>query len=124
MSDVKERVLRVVAEALDLRPEKVTLDASLIDDLGAESIDLLDIVFRLETEFGIEIKDDELWRGALGEAKDDPAALAGRLDALKAERPDFRWDRFPQKPAAHDLPRLLTPRTIVDYLDRRLAEKP
>ncbi len=119
-ADITSRVVGVVAEALDHPREKVTLDASLVDDHGAESIDLHDNVFRLETEFGIDIPENEIWRGALGDAKDEAAALAARLAELRAARPDFRWDRFPEKPTAHDLPRLLTPRTIVEYLERRL----
>lgn len=61
--DLCARVVAIVAEALDVTPERVRLDSSLIDDLGAESIDFLDILFRVETAFGIKIPEDEMWKG-------------------------------------------------------------
>lgn len=119
-AELEARVLGVVAEALDHPRETISLDASLIDDLGAESIDLLDIVFRLETEFDLKISETEIW-GELTDGTEDPAALSARLAELKLKRPGFRWDRIPEAPRRHDLPRLLTPRTIVDYLENRLT---
>lgn len=62
---IQARVAAVVAEALDAPLDRVTEDASLIDDLGAESIDFLDILFRLESEFGIKISETELWKGSV-----------------------------------------------------------
>ncbi|MEE8382455.1 MAG: acyl carrier protein, partial [Thermodesulfobacteriota bacterium] len=52
---IYEKVKESVVEALGVDEEEVTPDAALFDDLGAESLDLLDIVFRLEKEFGIKI---------------------------------------------------------------------
>jgi len=52
---IYEKVKESVVEALGVDEEEVTPDATLFDDLGAESLDLLDIVFRLEKEFGIKI---------------------------------------------------------------------
>ncbi len=118
--EIEARVVGVVAEALDHPREKVSLDASLVDDLGAESIDFLDIVFRLETEFDVKIPESEIWKGAL-QGADGPSEIAARIDELRAARPGFRWDRLPKAITQKDLPRLLTPRTIVDYLDHRLA---
>jgi acyl carrier protein len=60
-ADMPQRVTAIVAEALNVPVEKVTPSASLIDDLGAESIDFLDILFRLETAFNIKIRETELW---------------------------------------------------------------
>ena len=120
-AEIEARVRPIVADALDQPVESVTLDASLVDDLGAESIDFLDIVFRLETAFDLKIPEDEIWKGSFDGVGDDPDALSARLAELKARRPGFRWDRVPARPTRADLPRLITVGTIVEYLERRLA---
>ncbi|MDD3587534.1 MAG: acyl carrier protein, partial [Thermoguttaceae bacterium] len=53
--EIMEGVTSVLVEALAAEPEEVTPEATLVDDLGAESIDLLDIVFNLEKKFDIKI---------------------------------------------------------------------
>jgi acyl carrier protein len=58
MSDIAERVKKVVIEHLDVAPDKVVEDASFIDDLGADSLDAVELVIALEEEFGCEIPDD------------------------------------------------------------------
>ena len=58
MSDVAERVKKIVVEHLGVEPEKVTEDASFIDDLGADSLDTVELVMAFEEEFGVEIPDD------------------------------------------------------------------
>ena len=58
MSDTLERVRKIVIEHLDADPEKVTEKASFIDDLGADSLDIVELVMAFEEEFGVEIPDD------------------------------------------------------------------
>jgi len=58
MSDVLERVKKIVVEHLDVEAEKVTENASFIDDLGADSLDNVELVMAFEEEFDIEIPDD------------------------------------------------------------------
>lgn len=58
MSDVFERVKAIVVKHLETGPEKVTDKASFIDDLGADSLDNVELVMAFEEEFGIEISDD------------------------------------------------------------------
>ncbi len=58
MSDVAERVRKIVVEHLGVEAEKVTEDASFIDDLGADSLDTVELVMAFEDEFGVEIPDD------------------------------------------------------------------
>jgi acyl carrier protein len=58
MSDVIERVKKIVVERLEVDAEKVNEKASFIDDLGAYSLDLVELVMAFEEEFGIEIPDD------------------------------------------------------------------
>ena len=58
MSDVAERVKKIVAEHLGVAEEKVTDSASFIDDLAADSLDTVELVMAFEEEFGCEIPDD------------------------------------------------------------------
>ena len=58
MSDVLERVKKIVVENLDVEADKVVESASFIDDLGADSLDLVELVMAFEEEFDIEIADD------------------------------------------------------------------
>ena len=58
MSETAERVKKIVVEHLGVEAEKVTEDASFIDDLGADSLDTVELVMAFEEEFGIEIPDD------------------------------------------------------------------
>jgi len=58
MSDTKERVAKIVVEHLGVEADKVQEAASFIDDLGADSLDTVELVMAFEEEFGIEIPDD------------------------------------------------------------------
>ncbi len=58
MSDIAERVKKIVVEHLGVDEGKVTEDASFVDDLGADSLDTVELVMAFEEEFGIEIPDD------------------------------------------------------------------
>lgn len=55
-----EKIQSMLAEALDLPVEKVTPDAKIVDDLGADSLDVVELLSQLEDEFGIIIPDDEV----------------------------------------------------------------
>ena len=123
--DMERKVLEILTEALDREPGETRLDHSLIDDLEAESIDFLDIQFRLERAFGLKIPDDEIWRGSI-DFEDRRTFEDGRLTAagrgmLEELQPDFAWDRFPGEITGADLPRLITGRTLLHYLKRRLG---
>ena len=58
MSDTFERVQKIVVEHLSVESDKVKPEASFIDDLGADSLDTVELVMAFEEEFGIEISDD------------------------------------------------------------------
>ena len=58
MSDVADRVKKIVVENLGVEAEKVVETASFIDDLGADSLDIVELVMAFEEEFGVEIPDD------------------------------------------------------------------
>ena len=58
MRDTADRVKKIVFEHLGVEADKVTEDASFIDDLGADSLDIVELVMAFEEEFGVEIPDD------------------------------------------------------------------
>ena len=58
MSETADRVKKIVVEHLGVEQDKVTEEASFIDDLGADSLDIVELVMAFEEEFGVEIPDD------------------------------------------------------------------
>lgn len=54
-----EKVRAIIAEKLNLDQEEIKLESSIVDDLGADSIDLIDLIMNLEEEYGISISDEE-----------------------------------------------------------------
>lgn len=121
---VYPKVADVIADALACDASEVTLDASLIDDLGSESIDFLDIVFRLERTFKIKIPRGKIVEEARGDLSEEefaqdgvvtPAGLA-RLKAYLSEVPE---ERFPANLKADDIPRLFTPETFCKMVIRQ-----
>jgi len=59
MSETADRVKKIVVEHLGVEPDKVTEDASFIDDLGADSLDIVELVMEFEKEFNIDIPDED-----------------------------------------------------------------
>jgi len=59
MNSVEDRVRRIIIEQLGVKAEEVTLDASFVDDLGADSLDTVELVMAFEEEFGTEIPDED-----------------------------------------------------------------
>ena len=85
-ASVEEVVCRIVAEALDQPADRVTPASILMADLGAESLDFLDIVFRLEQSFDIQITRGEMERAARGTMSEDEFAPGGVIGAAGLER--------------------------------------
>jgi acyl carrier protein len=111
------QVAKIIADALGCDADDVKPDASLIDDLGAESIDFLDLVFRLERGFKVKIPRGKIVEDARGDLPESdfeqkgivtPAGEA-RLKEFLTEVPGERF-RSPLKAA--DIPRLFTPVTF------------
>ena len=55
-----EKIKKIIVAELNVPKEKVTLEASLVDDLGADSIDAVEVIMAIEDEFGVEISDDDM----------------------------------------------------------------
>jgi len=119
------KVRAQVAETLAIDPAKVTPGTSLIDELGAESIDFLDLVFRLEQEFGVKIPRDGLMTAAregLGATFDDKGVLSSAaLERLRLLMPEVPADRIAPGLRTHQVPSLFTAETFVRLVAWRLS---
>lgn len=83
MADVDSAVKEAVVEALALDDDEVTPDSTLMDDLGAESIDLLDILFRIEKATGVKIEASDLGDYIQGGIPDDEFSDEGQIVTAK-----------------------------------------
>lgn len=72
-----EKVKAVIADKLSVEPEKITLEARFIEDLGADSLDTVELIMGLEDEFGLEISDEEAER--IRTVKDAVAYIQAKL---------------------------------------------
>ena len=110
--EIFDVVAECFAEALGLEPEEVEYDALVIDELGAESLDLLDIVFRLERAFKIKIPRGDIESAARdGLADDEEYEVNGVLTALGLERlaaamPEIPSDSFQEGLKVSEIPLL------------------
>jgi len=69
MSNIEEKVKEIIAEQLGVKKEEIKPESSFVDDLGADSLDTVEIVMALEEEFGIEIPDEDAEKiSTVGEA--------------------------------------------------------
>lgn len=117
------RVRDCITKALELEPQAVEIQSRLIADLGAESIDFLDIVFRLEKAFSIKIPRDDLFpEKVLTDARyvRDGRLTEEGVKLLKSKLQKVDFAVFEKDPLVAKLPDLFTVQMIVDYLERRL----
>lgn len=124
---VYERVVEAFCEALGLDEDEVERASLVIDDLGAESLDFLDIAFRLERAFGIKIP-----RGQIQKLAEEQAGEAfeveGKLTesgaaALRAALPEAPEGRIAAGFPVRDIPRLFTVETFLNLVLTLLAKK-
>src|SRR6266536_1814759 len=118
------KVAEIMADALGCEIEQVKLEASLINDLGAESIDFLDIVFRLERGFKVKIprgKIIEEARGDLSESEFDQGGTVSEagLARLKTFLSEVPPERFKTPLKVADIPRLFTTETFCKVVIRQ-----
>lgn len=86
MTEIAQRVRELIADALARDVSDVSIDTVLMSDLGAESLDFLDIVFKLEHEFHIQITRGEMERAARGDMTEEEFAPGGVLSEAGLER--------------------------------------
>ena len=122
--EIFQQVQEVLIDALGVDDDEVTANATLMGDLGAESIDFLDIVFRLEKIFGIKIPREELFPAE--SMMNNPEYVSnGKLTEtglaeLKSKMPHTDFSAFESDPDVNKLGDLFTVDAIVDYLAGKL----
>ena len=122
-------VAQIVADAIGCEVEKVKPGSSLINDLGAESIDFVDIVFRLQRRFKVKIprgKIIEDARGDLSEAEFDKAGIVSEagVQRLRAFLSEVPAERFGSPVKLADIPRLFTVETFCKVVIRQQRATP
>jgi acyl carrier protein len=120
---VYPKVAQIIADALGVDVEVVTLDVPLIEGLDAESIDFLDLVFRLERAFGVKIPRGQIVehaRGDLSETEFEQKGLVTEvgLKRLREFLSEVPADRFQSPLKSVDIPRLVTPETFCKVVVR------
>jgi acyl carrier protein len=122
--EIYAKVQEVLVDALGVDDEDVKGSATLREDLGAESIDFLDIVFRLEKAFNIKIPRGELFpEGLLNDpnfAQNGKVTEAG-LAELKKRMPHSDFTEFDKNPTVENMAKLFTVDTIVKYIQSKVA---
>lgn len=124
--DISLRVRKVIAESLCVELNEVETSALLIKDLGAESIDFLDIMFRLEKEFAIKIPQREIERQARGNMTPEEFELEGILQPkgisrLKELIPEIDPAAWREGMALRELPALFTVAVFIGIVERKMA---
>ncbi len=118
------KVQEVLVDALGVEDDEVTAEAALMGDLGSESIDFLDIVFRLEKTFGIKIPREELFPAESlmnnsGFVNNGKLTESG-LSELRQTIPHIDLSEFENDPDINKLGNLFTVGAIVNYVEAKL----
>ena len=122
--EVFDKVQAALVDALGVDDDEVISGATLVGDLGAESIDFLDIVFRLEKAFGIEIPRSELFPEDILTSSDyveDGIVTETGLAELKKRMPFVDLSKFEQKPEVQEFGNLLTVSDMCRYVESKVG---
>ncbi len=121
--EILEKVTETLVDALGVDDDEVTSEATLVDDLGAESIDFLDIVFRLEKNFSIKIPRGELFPENL--TADSSLVADGKVTeagvaTLRDKMPHADIDSLAADPQVENIQGLFTVNMIVNFIENKL----
>ena len=122
--EVFQKVRGVLVDALGVDDDEVTAEATLMGDLGAESIDFLDIVFRLEKAFGMKVPREELFP-AEGLLNNPELISNGKLtdkglSELRQRVSHMDLTEFEKDPSINKIADLFTVNAIVNYVDSKI----
>ena len=126
-AEIYEKVSATLVDALNVEQEEISPNSTLQGDLGAESIDFLDIVFRLEREFGIKIPRNELFPESIFQGDPDfvenGKVTQKGLDELRQKMPFADLGKFERNPELTALSDLFTVEMITKYIVGKLDAK-
>src|SRR5436190_17624807 len=123
--EIYQKVQAVLVDALGVDEDEVTPNAVIRDDLGAESIDFLDIMFRLEKAFGIKIPKGEMLPDNVA---NDPnfvqngMVTPNGMSELKKRMPHSDFSEFEKDPKLDNMSKLFTVDAIVNYVEGKLKQ--
>lgn len=122
--EIFEKVREVLIEGLGADKDEVTLEAALTTDLAAESIDLLDIGFRIEQKFGINIPRGEFLPAAEMQEIETVEGVITKvgMEKLKGIMPHLDLTKMGEYPHISTIQDTITVKSIVDYIEERLKE--
>ncbi|MDR3441531.1 MAG: acyl carrier protein [Legionella sp.] len=128
VADVYPRVREIVADVLVIDEDEVSQDSRLIADLGAESIDFLDLVFQLEKEFKIKIPRGQLEKNARGDLSEDEFEKGGVLTAqglvaLQNYLSEIPAEQFKANMKVNEIPMLFTVETFCKLVVSAMSEQ-
>lgn len=128
VDSVYPKVKEIIADVLVIDEDQVSLDSRLIADLGAESIDFLDLVFQLEKEFGIKIPRGQLEKNARGDLPEEAFEKGGVLTdegmvALKNYLNEVPSEYFKPNMKVNEIPMLFTVKTFCKLIVNALHEQ-
>lgn len=121
--EIFSKVQEVLVDALGVDDDEVEMQAKLVEDLGAESIDFLDIVFRLEKTFGVKIEQSELFPDSvLNDPKyvQDGKVTDEGMAELRQRMPHAELDEFDASRSIEDFSNIFTVETIVKFMQTKL----
>lgn len=121
--EIFAKVRTVLVDALSVEEEEVTPEASLTADLNAESIDFLDIGFRLEKAFGFKIADGELFPQGVTQDPDyvqNGLVTPKGIAALKDRLPHVDFGRFEADPKVSKVAEVFTVEALVNFVESKL----
>jgi acyl carrier protein len=126
-TEIYEKVSATLVDALNVEQEEIKPTSTLQGDLGAESIDFLDIVFRLEREFGIKIPRNELFPESIFQGDPDfvqnGKVTPKGLEELRQKMPFADLSKFEQNPELTAISDLFTVEMIAKYIEGKLGTK-
>jgi acyl carrier protein len=123
--EIYQKVQAVLVDALGVDEDEVKPDAVIKDDLGAESIDFLDIMFRLEKAFGIKIPRGEMMPENVAndpEVVQNGVVTAKGIAMLKEKMPHSDFAEFEKDPKLDHMSKLFTVDAIVNYVQQKLEQ--
>ena len=126
--EIFERLIPLIREVTGVREEQIKMESGLMQDLGAESVDLLDFSFLIEETFGITIEADEFERKASKRLNSDEYEKDGvltdeALEELRKALPEVSAECFKAGLKKIEVPGVLNVAVFVHLIQRKLAEK-
>ncbi len=122
-TEIFDKIQEILVDALAVDDDEVTNEATLIGDLGAESIDILDISFKLEQEFGFKIAQGELFPEGIAqdpEYVEDGKITTKGLELLKERVPHFDLANLEADPSVENVAKIFTVDALVTFCDQKL----